>query len=173
MTWSAYDRLANVCGRLAAIADLSENPKQNPKIFEDFLGKKDVFSFGAHFHLQQAYTWPITLSYQVRNWLVHEGFERGEIAMFGGNRIGDSFLLHEDAVKYFERDCKENGIMEACCLEETEGHWQSRNLLDILPKYHSEMDTMFVGLVQWSVDSFISQITAFAKRDKLRLIHSE
>lgn len=173
MTWSAYDRLANVCGRLAAITSLSENPKQNPKIFEDFLGKKDIFSFGAHFHLQQAYAWPITVSYQVRNWLVHEGFERGDIAMFVGDRIADSFFLHEDAAEYFKRYCKENEKMEACCLEETEDPWQTMNLLEILPKYHTEMDAMFVGLVQWSVDSFISQITAFSERDKPRLIRSE
>ncbi len=59
VTWAAYDRLANVCGRLAGVAELAEHPKQNPKVCEDFLGRKDTLGFASHLHIQQAYAWPL------------------------------------------------------------------------------------------------------------------
>ncbi|MBI4388960.1 MAG: hypothetical protein HY580_02165 [Nitrospinae bacterium] len=173
VTWSIYDRLANICGRLSAIAKTAENPKQNPKLWEDFLDKKDSFSFGAHLHLQQAYAWPIRVSYKVRNWLVHEGYEEGSIPMFSGKRIVDGFKLHEDAVSHLEKYCKyknHNGKIEACCLGVSDECWPTKDLLVILEKYHAEIDLMFSGLVKWCVDSFVGQITAFSERDNAKLI---
>lgn len=166
-TWAIYDRLANVCGRLAAISNLSENPKQNPKIFEDFLNKKDTLGFSAHKHLKQAYSWPLKVSYKIRNWLVHEGYEEGTISMFKGNKITDGFTLHDDAIRYLESCCNHKDFNnEACNLKNIEECWQKKNLLTILDIYHAEIDTMFSGLIKWSVDSFVSQIISFSERDK-------
>ena len=39
ITWSIYDRLANVCGRLASTTEFPANPRQNPKLVENFLNK--------------------------------------------------------------------------------------------------------------------------------------
>lgn len=179
VTWSIYDRLANVCGRLAAINDLSENPRQNPRLCEDFLDNKkddkkrtEILGFGAHLHLQHAYQWPINVAYKIRNWLVHEGYEENSIPLFQGDRIADGFMLHEQAVDSLQRRCgykEENAGIDACCLSGPEECWPARNLLDILEKYHAEIDTMFVGLVKWTVSSFIGQITAFAERDRTAL----
>jgi hypothetical protein len=173
VSWSIYDRLANVCGRLAALSELSENPRQNPKACEDFLGKKDTLGFGTHLHIQQAYRWPLKVTYKIRNWLVHEGYEEGSIPLFQGDSIANAFILHEQAAQYLQRCCdykeKDDGGIEACCLSGPEECWPARNLLDILKKYHAEIDTMFVGLVKWTVSSFIGQITAFAERDRTAL----
>jgi hypothetical protein len=172
VAWSIYDRLANICGRLAAIADLSENPKQNPKACEDFLGKKDTLGFGAHLHLQHAYKWPLKVTYKVRNWLVHEGYEEGSTPMFNGDRIVDGFRLHDDAVVHLEKCCgysEVNGKIEACCLGASEECWSSKDLLTILGKYHAEIDAMFSALVSWTVGSFVKQVAIFAERDRTTL----
>jgi len=175
ITWSIYDRMTNICGRLTGVAELADNPKQNPKLCEHVLGKKNALGFGAHLHIQQAYAWPIRVAYKVRNWLVHEGYEEGGIPLFKGDRIADGFRLHDDAAAYLEKKFdynEDHGKVETCCLRASEECWPSRELLDILEKYHAEIDMMFVGLVKWSVDSFDGQVRAFTERDEAALISS-
>lgn len=174
VTWSIYDRLSNVCGRLAAAAELAEDPKNNPKICEDFLErKKAILGYSANICLQQAYRWPLKVSYKIRNWLVHEGYEEGSIPLFKGDEITDGFTLHEQAAQNLQRLCqykdRDDGGIEACCLSGAEECWPSRDIFEILGRYHTELDTMFTSMVKWSVASFIGQITAFAERDKTAL----
>jgi hypothetical protein len=169
VTWSAYDRLANVCGRLAGVADLAENPRQNPKACEDFLGKKDTMGFSGHLHLQQAYSWPLKVTYKIRNWLVHGGYEEGGTPLFAGDRIADGFRLHEDAANHLETCCGykiDNGKIDFCCLTAAEECWPTRELLTILDSYHAEVDTMYAALVKWTTDAFVGQIRAFTARDR-------
>lgn len=170
VTWSAYDRLANVCGRLTTVKELAENPKQNPKVIEDFLSdKKDTMGFACHQHLQQAYSWPLKVSYKIRNWLVHEGYEEEGIPLFQSESISDGFILHDNAVqnlKKYGSYSDDNGKIDRCCFTSTKDPWQRRDLLQILPAYHEEIDTMFTSLVKWSVDSFVGQVTTFSDRDK-------
>jgi hypothetical protein len=168
VTWAVYDRLANVCGRLAGVAELAEHPKQNPKACEDFLGKKDILGFGSHVHIREAYAWPLKITYKVRNWLVHEGYEEGGTQLFCGDRIPDGFRLHEDAAKYLQRCCDyavEAGKIERCCISAADECWDTRDLLQILTAYHQEVDELFAVLVKWSVNAFVSQIQVFAARD--------
>jgi hypothetical protein len=168
VTWAAYDRLANVCGRLAGIADLAENPKQNPKACEDFLGKKDILGFACHVHIREGYTWPLKVTYKVRNWLVHEGYEEGGTPLFSGDRIPDGFRLHEDAAKYLQQCCgyeADTGKIARSCVSAADECWDTRELLQILSAYHQEVDELFAALVKWSVKAFMGQVQAFAARD--------
>jgi len=170
VTWSAYDRLANICGRLAGITELTENPRQNPKACEDFLGKKDTLGFAAHMTIQQAYRWPLKVTYKIRNWLVHEGYEENSTPLFQGNRIADGFRLNDDAIRHLEKCCAysaDNDKIDGCCLAAAEECWPTGDVLTILELYHAEVDEMFAGLVTWSVDSFVGQIIAFSGRDRL------
>ena len=174
VTWSIYDRLTNVCGRLAGISKLAENDGQNPNI-EVFIvkNKEATIGFGIPHHIQQAYAWPLKVSYKVRNWLVHEGYDTGGTPLFVGNRISDGFKLHPGAITSLQKSCKyseDNGKIGFCCLQTAEECWPSRDLLTILDKYHAEIDTMFTGLLLWSVDSFVGQIAAFAERDNAILM---
>lgn len=167
--WAAYDRLANVCGRLAGVAELAENPKQNPKVCEDFLGKKDILGFAGHVHIREAYTWPLKVTYKVRNWLVHEGYEEGGTPLFSGDRIADGFRLHEDAAKYLQQCCGyevDTGKITRSCISAADECWDTRDLLQILSVYHQEVDELFGALVKWSVNAFIAQVQVFAARDK-------
>lgn len=170
--WAIYDRLANVCGRLGAISDLAENPKQNPKACEDLLalGKsKETLGFATHMHIKQAYQWPLRVSYKIRNWLVHEGYEENSTPMFKSERIADGFLLHDDAVQSLQRYnnyTSDGGKIEGSCLTAAEEYWSSKDLLTILPQYQTEVDEMFESLVKWSVESFVGQIKTFSRRDR-------
>lgn len=169
VTWSIYDRLANVCGRLAGVSELAENPKQNPKPCEDFLGKKDLLGFASHLHIREGYAWPLKVAYKIRNWLVHEGYEEGGTQLFEGSSIQDRFLLSIDAVQYLQKICDhsdDNGRIGSCCVAAGDTNWGSRDLLRILELYHSEIDTMFVALLRWSIDTFVGQVKAFAARDQ-------
>ena len=171
--WSVYDRLANVCGRLAGTADLAENPKLNPKPCEDLVGdsgkKKDTLGFASHFHLREAYSWPLRVSYKIRNWLVHEGYEEGGTPLFRGDRIIDGFNLHSDAIIYLQKCCEyevNDGRIGCSCVTKENERWSSGDLIQILELYHRENDTMFAGLLSWTVDSFVQQIRIFAARDQ-------
>ncbi len=170
VTWSIYDRIANVCGRLAGIADLADNPKQNPKTCEDFLGKKDVLGFTSHLHIREAYSWPLKVSYKIRNWLVHEGYEDGGTPLFRGDRTSDGILLHNDAIQQLQNTCGYSdveGKIALSCISMEKECWGRGNLLEILESYHSEVDTMFTALLRWSVESFVGQIRSFAARDQV------
>lgn len=170
VTWSIYDRLSNVCGRLAGTTDLAENPKQNPKACEDLAGKKDVLGFSGHLHIREAYSWPLKVSYKIRNWLVHEGHFDGNISLFEGDGISDRFKLHKDAIQHIQKCCggeddgKRRG--DSTCVVEAADFWSGSDLLKILEQYNSEIDTLFAALLRWSVDSFVGQIRAFAARDQ-------
>lgn len=170
VTWSIYDRLSNVCGRLAGTTDLAENPKQNPKACEDLVGKKDVLGFSGHLHIREAYSWPLKVSYKIRNWLVHEGYNDGNVSLFDGDGIADQFKLHQDAIQYIQKCCggagdgKRRG--DSTCVVEAADFWAAGDLLQILEQYNSEIHTLFVALLRWSVDSFVGQIKAFAARDQ-------
>lgn len=167
--WSIYDRISNVCGRLAAIADIADNPQQNPKACDDLVGKKDTHGFSVQFHIREGYAWPLRVTYKVRNWLIHEGWEENSMPLFCGDRIGDGLRLHDEASRYLEKCsgyCTDGGKISGCCLSSAEERWPTKDLLVILPQYHSELDTLFAGLVKWSVDSFVGQIEAFTARDR-------
>ena len=177
--WSIYDRLANVCGRLSSIGDVANHQKQNPKLCEQLLGetedqgkrkKQDTMGFGGHVHIAAAYAWPIKVSYKIRNWLVHEGYEEGSVLLFKGNGISDQFILHGDAIRHLQKVCggenDGNKKGESTCISEKEDCWQHGDLLKILEQYNKEIDTMFAALLRWSVDSFVGQIKAFAARDQ-------
>jgi hypothetical protein len=166
-TWAIYDRLANVCGRLAGVMELTENYKQNPKLCEVFLNQKDKLGFLAHKHIQQSYSWPIRFSYGIRNWLVHEGYELGTVRLFQNNGIVNGFILHDDAIEHFQRHCNYeddgNGKISNSCLSSGEECWFTKDLLQISEKYNNEIDTMFSGMLKWSVESFVLQIKSFTR----------
>lgn len=171
-TWSIYDRLTNVCGRIAGTDGLGQNPKQNPKLCEDLLYDKQKLGFSIGHHLRATYAWPIRISYGIRNWLVHEGYQNGSIPFFEGNNIHDGLTLHEDAVKYLAEmsDFRDDGSGSpaSCRLKESRNPWGSakkKDLLVILPVYHAEIDDFFRAFLIWVVESFANQVLHFSSCD--------
>jgi len=171
-TWSIYDRLSNVCGRLMATKEVSSNPKHNPKACEHLLGTQNnvCLGFATHSYVAKSYEWPLKLSYKVRNWLVHEGYDFGETPMFRGPNVVDGFKLNPDAIKLLEGTCgfakDDSGDLMKTCVPSVDEPWHNENLLEILFVYNTEIDMMFTALVSWSVSSIDSQVRAFMARDQ-------
>jgi hypothetical protein len=177
VTWSIYDRLANVCGRLSAAKHIgSSNPKQNPKLVEDFLTMDDkgnpkkvdwFLGFFCHDLAWQAYFVPVQISYKLRNWLVHEGYELGSVPLFEGGNISDRLILSEEAVKILRRASRyqrDGNKVQLSCIDSKDDVFDNRDLISLLELCHSEIDRLFQGLSQWTVTSFVEQIKAFSRR---------
>ncbi len=167
-TWSIYDRLANVCGRIGGCKGVDGNPRQNPKLCEGLLGK-ELLGFGAHDVLRQAYEWPARVSYKVRNWLVHEGYEEGTMRLFAGDTLQDGFSLHKDVRAYLEKCCKRaDGCNDhLICIDPKDDCWPTQDLLEILAQYNVQIDLMFCSFVKWSVDALCNQIRDFASPHRI------
>ena len=173
-TWSVYDRLSNVCGRLIGHEDIGNNlsPKSNPKLIEHFMRESKERSrqhgFSLACLLPPAYGWPASVSYVVRNWLVHEGLEAEGVVLFRGNTLAEPFELSDAAMKRIERICTGDGFTHSrCCLSADPDHpWYDRTILTVLEKCHAEVDQLFCGLLAWSVSSFAGQVDAFSERDR-------
>jgi hypothetical protein len=165
-SWSIYDRLSNVCGRLAGVAEISNNIKENPKAIESFMANQKLLGFTTNLHLKHSYEWPLRVSYKIRNWLVHEGFEVGDISLFKSNSLEDKFKLNEDAIKKLQNECSytlnDDGRTKGTCVSQENETWIDRVLIRILYQYDKEIDIMFSSLLCWSVDSFVNQIRLFA-----------
>ena len=162
-TWSIYDRLANVCGRLTTgDSDLANHVKQNPKLYEHFLEEKQKFGFGVQDTISKMYAWPIAVSYQIRNWFVHEGFDRENTPLFSEDTATKCFIMHEDARKHIATRYDDTTARK-CCLKASADPWDKGDLIEILEKYHEEIDTMFTSLLKWSTASFVAQIDVFAR----------
>jgi len=164
--WSIYDRIANVCGRIAGVPVLAEHTKNNPKI-TDFLNKDNQVGFAVQMHLRESYRWPLMACYKIRNWLVHDGYDDGGRQMFVSHRHAKSFLLHAQAKKYIEDECGHSvdGVqIQNCCVETKLDPWDKCQLLDILECYHAEIDKMFAALLRWSTESLVIQVKAFSDR---------
>lgn len=167
-TWAAYDRLSNCVGRLSGVSDIANHRQQNPKLVENLIGKNDNVGFGICKHIKNGYSWPICISYGLRNWIVHEGYQRGEVSLFTGNTSEDKLMMSADAKSLLEEDSKHamevNGGNKYSCLSTDEDYWRTCDLLKILPQYHGEIDTMFSAFIKWSVDSFVGQVQALGGR---------
>lgn len=172
-TWSIYDRLSNISGRLVGHESIGNNPlaTSNPKLIEHFMRenkeryKQHGFSLACL--LPPAYGWPASVSYTIRNWLIHEGLEVDGVALFRGNTLSDAFEFSDPAITRIEERCKANGIQHSqCCLSADPDHpWYDKTILTVLEKCHSEVDRMFCSLLGWSVDSLARQVETFALRD--------
>ncbi len=169
--WAIYDRLANYCGRIAGAPSLAEDAGSNPKLLGNIIdhGKKDVFGFACHSIVLESYAWPIRVAYKIRNWIVHEGVEEGAIPMFAGDQLANGLTLHTAAKEHLVK-CGSGqmvaGRFEQCRLPAAEEKWSTGDLLQILPQYQNEIDTMYSALVPWATHALEFQMRFFSERDR-------
>lgn len=163
--WSIYDRLSNIAGRLVGTGSIFQNPKDNPKLVEDFMNKKDRVPYLTHHLLSTSYRWPVMVSYKIRNWLAHEGYDIGNISLFKGNRVSDGFILHPDAMETIQKnnDYKllADGRIQNSCIDPSSELWLTGDLFQILESYHSVIDDMLASLLKWSSDAFVNHLKCF------------
>ena len=178
--WSVYDRLSNICGRLLGPEDIGNNisSKSNPKLLDSFMrNSKDKIrpnGFSLSYLLPAAYGWPASVSYCIRNWLVHDGLEVEGVTLFKGNSVSDAFELSSAAMDRIQKVCDNEGFPHSkCCFSTEPNHpWYDKSLLTILDKCHTEVDELFCSLLKWSISSFEMQVDLFSMRDRALIISS-
>lgn len=167
VTWSIYDRLSNVCGRIAGVPSLAMNVKQNPKALGDFIDQTKYLGFSFHKLLKSGYGKPLRTMYMIRNTLVHDGCESSGIPLFENDHPG-CCTLHEEHIKIIDEKIRDRSP-EGCCLVESDDLWATKDLKRILKAYQDEVDNMFSSFVKWSTYSLSLQFELFAQRDKEKL----
>ncbi|MDR3228951.1 MAG: hypothetical protein LBT53_06025 [Puniceicoccales bacterium] len=108
---------------------------------------------------------PIKLSYKIRNWLVHDGYEIGGITMFLSKSIDCPFAFSEGAKKLIQesKDYK-NNPPDDCLAPDAKSTWDDGDVLENLKLCHREIDNMFSSFLEWTIYSFIQQITLTSQK---------
>lgn len=160
-TWSVYDRLSNVLGRLMGDAKVVDNTvtAQNPKLVEDLIGQaKGCYQgFGTSELLSKLYSEPISSSYFLRNSFMHDGGMMGNVPILSGSSAAACFeLSKENAEKMNSAIAKRLGVSGSGLFMFKDG-----DFIDQLKMCHDELDKMFVSLLGFVVGSFCAQVSLF------------
>lgn len=131
ITWSIYDKLANVCARIVGPLSIgnSSDVTRNAKLYGSFLVNKNDKSrddheqiigqnsahekshvdrpdgFALDVVLSSQWLWPVAVSYKIRNLITHEGMCRVEGDFFVDNSPKNGFKICEDLKRSLERTC--------------------------------------------------------------------
>lgn len=160
-TWSIYDRITNVVGRLMGDESVANNPiaAQNPKIVEQFMyAKKCCFSgFGVSEVLTNLYAETIFFSYLLRNAYMHDGGVLEGSPILAGRSFGEAFLITQDVADLINEAIRKRSNMQLVSMCTT-----TDDLVIQLRICHEEIDKMFVGLLDFACESFVRQVSYFA-----------
>lgn len=161
-TWSVYDRLSNVLGRIIGNEGTRENPlgKSNPKLMEDFIGvKRSLDCFGLQTVLGKTYRQLIGFSYLMRNGFVHEGGDVDKVHILSGQTFGDAFKLDAATADQLNRAIENRYKMPNVTII------QQGDLCLQLQVCHQKLDNMFGSLLEFVIGSLMLEIEAFATVD--------
>lgn len=107
-TWMVYDRLMGCIGKIMGPTAMLKDERffQQAKLFETFVPEKgepkiDDFSIGRL--VRDAYTWPIAISYQLRNAFVHDGGYIDNDFLLDKTQVGKMFNLSAQGALAFEK----------------------------------------------------------------------
>lgn len=167
ITWSLYDKLSNVIGRLLGGDDALKNllSKENPKLIGSFIGyqkndrqnenKKIISTIGINNIVSTCFGEKICLSYLLRNCFVHEGGVIEKEQIFTEKTDDNIFNIGETVARKLNE-----GIAQAYAIKNSTIA-KSGNLISQLEQYHHEIDKCFVGLLKFTIGSFRIQVEEF------------
>ena len=161
-TWSIYDRLSNILGRLMGNDKIAEesNPAQNPKLVDDLIGQaKGCYQgFGINELLPKLYGELIYSSYFLRNSFMHDGGMMDNVSILSGSIAATCFVLSKENAE------KINHIVSQRLGSSSSGFFSEGDLIEQLKKCHNDLDKMFVSLMRFIVGSFCMQVSMFCGR---------
>ena len=201
--WVIYDKLANVCARIIGPTPIGNNNSamHNAKLYSAFFpdknGNKKPTSnelsldepktnegnpvdrpngFALQTLLAYQWSWPVKVSYKIRNLVVHEGMRWVDGCFFKGDVPSDGFKICDKLKNYLDNACGKQlvggGRLRECLFRmanEDGFPWYGDDVRIILKKCHSEIDVLFSTLLQWCVPAFCSQVMLFSEPDKMSL----
>lgn len=158
-TWSIYDRLSNVLGRLMGDAKVVDNTvaAQNTKLVEDLIGQaKGCYQgFGTSELLSKWYGEPIYSSYFLRNTFMHDGGMMDNVPILSGSSAAACFELSKENAERINQAVAK----QSCGLGS--GLFEEGDFIGQLKKCHDDLDKMFIALSRFVVGSFCAQVSLF------------
>lgn len=158
-TWSIYDRLSNVLGRLMGDAKVVDNTvaAKNTKLVEDLIGQaKGCYQgFGTNELLLKLYGGSIYSSYFLRNSFVHDGGMMGNVPILSGSSAAACFELSKENAERINQAVAK----QSCGLGS--GLFEEGDFIGQLEKCHDDLDKMFIALSRFVVGSFCAQVSLF------------
>lgn len=201
--WVVYDKLANVCARIIGPASIGNNDisSRNAKLYSAFFPDKNANKkstsnelsldepktnegnpvdrpngFALQTLLAHQWSWPVKVSYKIRNLVVHEGMRWVGGCFFRGDSPSDGFKMRDELKTQLDTACGKQlnggGRLRECLsrMANEDGFpWYGDDVRIILKKCHSEIDVLFSTLLQWCVPAFCSQVMLFSEPDKMSL----
>jgi uncharacterized protein YukE len=167
-TWSAYDTLAKVSGKLSLKESQAKDPSLNVNLINLLCRQKDrVKGDGIGFlfpsQLKEAYGWPIGFSYASRNWIMHEGHYQNGVALFDGdNRLVPQHRITVDAVADLKKRSETYDVQETNTLVTLPN--PQDDLLAYLKLCHEEIDLCAGILLSWTCSAAKQQATLILQR---------
>lgn len=192
ITWAIYDKLANVCARIIGPVSIGNNPypARNAKLPNLFFSNKSdkqideqgkgqpsekklidrPNGFALQTILDYQWTWPVNVSYKIRNLVVHEGYGGIVGEFFLGDTPLSGFKICENLKASLQKECMlhPKNDEDACLsrLASEDGFpWYGDDIRVFLRKYHSEIDYLYASLLQWSIRAFCDQVKLFSEPD--------
>ncbi len=168
-TWSLYDKLSNVIGRLLSGDNALKNPlsKENPKLIGTFIGyqsqkndkqnenKKIIHTIGINNIVSDCFGEYICLSYSLRNCFVHEGGTIGKTPIFTGEQLDGVFDISESVA------IELNNEIESLYSIKSPTIAKAGNLIELLDQCHYEINKCFIALLMFAIGAFRIQVGAF------------
>ena len=201
--WVIYDKLANVCARIIGPPSIGndDSPIRNAKLYSAFFPDKNANKittsnelsvdepkinegnsvdrpngFALTALLTCQWSWPVKVSYKIRNLVVHEGTRWVGGCFFKGDSPSDGFKIRDELKNHLDNACGKQlnggGRLRECLsrMANEDGFpWYGDDVRIILKKCHSEIDVLFSTLLQWCVPAFCSQVMLFSEPDKMSL----
>ncbi len=153
-TWSAYDALTTVAGKLLCTGKVASNPKQSPQLWQNFTKSSDAFSSYQQKIIRREYGYPIALSYAIRNHLIHDCGQTNGNDFFEGISTSDAFVISDEGWLFI--DNKVTGSKDYAVANDR-GRLalpvRKDNLLTLLEACHHEIDNAIIILLSSSVNS--------------------
>lgn len=180
-TWSIYDRLSGVVGRLIGSKGMVDNeiPHNQAKLVEQLLegnvkSKDSCDACALRRILDEVYAWDIVCSYQIRNAFMHDGGfieysflideTTAERAFLFAQKGLDSLMIAID--RRIERKDGSGKIVGHPCKRTVS---VNDTIINLLRDCNENIDEAIGALLTWSVRSFVSQVVAFAEVDGFSL----
>jgi hypothetical protein len=111
--------------------------------------------------ISDRYAWACVFSYDIRNWLVHEGWFRAETPLFKSNQIKDRLIMSNAAKTYIDAETQKNYNTNCKRSNEEYDQWNNGDLAEILVHCHQKIDSLFESLLPWSIESLKMQVKLF------------
>ena len=170
LTWAVCDSVTLIISPLVCNQSISLN-QSKPLQLSRLVEEENDSAYYNHLFLNRNYSWPICISYIIRNHFVHDGtiLSNGK-NFFAGSNVIDGYDISPDGWNFLNKQIKKfKHVKQDYHRIGSSYDWLTpqNNLLQLLESCNDEIDEALSCLVTWSVGMLTLQIECLLKRDGL------